>query len=238
MLNQHFKAALALALLGLTQGAQGAIERVVLATQSWPPYQVEQDGKLGGIAIERVQCAFRQMRQPYELRMMRWDKAQLEVQSYQFDDKPVGFFSGSNNSSRSRYAEPSMALISAELAWFLAPGVNLQPATEQAKTKARYGAKFNTSKWLFLKKNGYNVVKKPRSADSLLRMLWQGEVDVALEYTAVFEQSMKQQGIPLDTFTRVPYRTQNLSVHFSKVFLKRYPTFLASFNQALASCKK
>ncbi len=149
-----------------------------------------------------------------------------------------GFFSGSANAPRAKYAIPSDPLISVELSWFIAPGASLNLAEQSSKFKARYGAKFNTSKWLFLKKNGYNIVKKPRDADALLQMLWRRQIDVALEYGRVFEHSMKKLGIPFDYFQRIGLRKQDLSVHFSKAFLKLNPNFLTVFNQSLALCKR
>lgn len=209
-----------------------AVERLKLATQEWPPYQTLSNGKMGGVALERVQCVLRLMGQPYELRMMRWDKAQLLVETNVMD----GFFSGSANSSRSKYSVPSDPVISEALSWFITPSAALSLEDESSKYQARYGAKFNTSKWLFLKKNGYNVVKKPRDADALLQMLWQREIDVALEYELVFEHSMKKLGVPIDYFRKIPLRKQDLSVHFSKKFLKLNPNFLPVFNRSLARC--
>ncbi|MBY4677077.1 substrate-binding periplasmic protein [Marinobacterium arenosum] len=220
--------------LTLSAPAAQAVERLKLATQHWPPYQTLEEGRMGGVAVERVQCALRRMGQPYELHMMRWDKAQLLVETNQMH----GFFAGSANSVRARYAEPSIPVVTLALTWFVAPGVTLDLADESAKYQARYSAKFNTSKWLFLKKNGYNVVKKPRDADALLQMLWQGDVDVALEYEQVFEYSMKKLGIPTDYFRRVADRRRDQNVHFSKEFLKQNPNFLGAFNQALERCIK
>ncbi|GGB82394.1 hypothetical protein GCM10011352_05270 [Marinobacterium zhoushanense] len=220
--------------LALSASSALAVERIKLATQDWPPYQTVEDGQMAGVAVERVQCALRRMGQPYELHMMRWDKAQLLVETNEMQ----GFFSGSTNSARARYAEASVPVITLALSWFVAPGVNLNLAEESAKYQARYGAKFNTSKWLFLKKNGYNVVKKPRDSDVLAQMLWQGDVDVALEYEKVFEHSMKKLGIPAGYFRRIPYERKDQNVHFSKEFLKQNPSFLGAFNQALGNCKK
>ncbi|MEH6577999.1 MAG: transporter substrate-binding domain-containing protein [Amphritea sp.] len=234
MLSRPLLVVVSTCFLWLSSPAALAVEQLKLATQLWPPYQTLEEGKMGGVALERVQCSLRRLGQPYELHMMRWDKAQLLVET----NKMHGFFSGSNNSSRSRYSQSSDPVITEALSWFVTPGVRLDFEEESSKYQARYGAKFNTSKWLFLKKNGYNVVKKPRDADALLQMLWQGDVDVALEYELVFEHSMKKLGIPTDYFRRIPYRQQDLSVHFSKEFLKQYPSFLAAFNQALERCIK
>jgi len=217
----------------LASSAQ-AVERLKLATQLWPPYQTLEDGRIGGIAVERVQCALRRMRQPYELRMMPWDKAQLLVETNQMH----GFFAGSTNSVRARYSEASIPVISLALTWFIAPGVTLDMNDESSKYQARYSAKFNTNKWLYLKKNGFTVVKKPRDADVLLKMLWQGDIDVALEYEKVFEYSLKKEDIPADYFRRVPYSKRDQNVHFSKEFIRQNPNFLGTFNKALAKCIK
>jgi len=216
----------------LTTGSALALDRLYLATQDWPPYQTVEKGEIGGVAVERVQCTLRRMGQPYEIRMMRWDKAQLLVEA----NKMHGYFSGSRSPSRELYADASDPVISEELSWFVSPNVTLDLDDESAKYKARFSAKFNTNKWLNLKEQGYNVIKKPRDSDSLLQMLWQGDIDVALEYRLVFEHSMQQKDIPLDYFRRVAYGTQDLMVHFSKDFLRKNPVFLGNFNKTLKQC--
>ncbi|WP_252023042.1 transporter substrate-binding domain-containing protein [Vibrio sp. SCSIO 43136] len=210
-----------------------AADRVLLATQIWTPYQtVDGNGKIGGIAVDRVKCAMQRMGQPYEIRVMRWDKAQLMVET----DQMHGFFAGSGNSQRASYAQASTPVISEYLAWFVSPNVTEDVNDETAKYSLRFGAKFNTNKWLHLKRNGYNVIKKPRDADALLQMLWQGDLDVAYEYELVFEESMKNTGIPLDYFKKVRTKKQDLMVHFSRTFLAKSPGFLDRFNSALQKC--
>lgn len=214
--------------------AFAAIDRLLLATQVWPPYQTvdEKTGEIGGLAVERVQCALRRMKQPYEIVFMAWDKAQLMVETGKMD----GFFSGSRSPTRAAYAVPSDPVVTDDLSWFVAPNIDFDPDDETVKYNLRYGAKFNTNKWLSLKQGGYNVIKKPRDSDSLLQMLWQGEIDVALEYRYIFEYSMKQMNIPLDYFQRISRGKMHQTAHFSKVFLRENPTFLNSFNASLALC--
>ncbi|MCZ2720865.1 transporter substrate-binding domain-containing protein [Marinomonas sp. 15G1-11] len=210
-----------------------AIDRLYLATQIWEPYQtVDEKGNIGGIAVERVQCALRRMGQPYEIQVMSWDKAQLLVET----SKMHGYFAGSLSKSRAAYAVPSGPVVSEKLSLFVSPDVSTSIDDETAKYNLRFGAKFNTNKWLSLKQGGYNVIKKPRDATSLLQMLWQGELDVALEYELVFEHSMKKLDIPLDYFKRIEQGTQDLAVHFSKGFVRQNPTFLTGFNKSLRLC--
>ncbi|TDO98037.1 substrate-binding periplasmic protein [Marinomonas balearica] len=221
------------ALLLLVCGFTVAQDRVKLATQIWTPYQtVDQNGTIGGVAVDRVKCTMQKMGRPYEIHVMRWDKAQLMVETGHMD----GFFSGSTNSQRATYATPSSPVVSEYLAWFIAPSVTQDLDDETSKYNLRYGAKFNTSKWLFLKRQGYNVIKKPRDADALLQMLWQGDLDVAYEYELVFEDSLKKAGIPLDYFKKVRLKKQDLMMHFSKNFLSETPNFLERFNASLEKC--
>ncbi|WP_201797782.1 substrate-binding periplasmic protein [Photobacterium rosenbergii] len=218
----------------LTCSTAWAVDRVVLATQNWSPYQtVNSDGDIGGVAVDRIKCTFRNMGQPYEIRMMRWDKAQLLVET----GKVHGFFSGSANAKRASYAQASDPIVSENLAWFVSPAVRENINDETAKYSLRYGVKYNTNKWLSLKRDGYNVIKKPRDADSLLQMLWQGELDVAYEYELVFEEAMDKAGIPKDYFKKIRTSKQDLMVHFSKGFLAQQPSFLNRFNLAMAQCR-
>ncbi|GAL15265.1 hypothetical protein JCM19233_6283 [Vibrio astriarenae] len=210
-----------------------AIERATLATQIWTPYQtVSEDGDIGGVTVDRVKCAFKKMGQPYEIRVMRWDRAQLMVESGEIH----GFFAGSSNSRRAQYATPSQAIVSDNLAWFISPNIYSDINDETTKYSLRFGAKFNTNKWLSLKRDGYNVIRKPRDADSLLQMLWKGDLDVAYEYELVFEEAMKKANLPLDYFQRVRIKKQDLMVHFSKDFLREAPGFLNEFNAAVRQC--
>ncbi|AEF53718.1 hypothetical protein Mar181_0662 [Marinomonas posidonica IVIA-Po-181] len=232
LLRRYFVGVVLMILTGTTYAA---IERLSLATQVWPPYQTvnEKTGEIGGVAVERVQCALRLMNQPYEIVFMAWDRAQLMVQTGKMD----GYFAGSKSTTRAAYAVPSAAVVTDDLSWFVLPNISFDIDDETQKYNLRYGAKFNTNKWLSLKQEGYNVIKKPRDADSLLQMLWQGEIDVALEYRYIFEYSMEKAGMPLSNFKRVSRGTLDQVVHFSKDFIRENPTFLDSFNASLTSCR-
>lgn len=232
-LRTHFRSALYALLMGGGCVSASAADRLLLATQIWTPYQtVDEQGRIGGLAVDRVKCALGDMDQPYEIRVMRWDKAQLLVESNQMN----GFFSGSVNSQRATYAEASIPVVSEYLAWFSAPNITADLDDGSNKYTLRFGAKFNTNKWLSLKRKGYNVIKKPRDADALLQMLLEGDLDVAYEYELVFQDAMKKAGVPLDYFHTVREKKQDLMVHFSKQFLSDHPGFLTRFNTSLQAC--
>ncbi|WP_310621191.1 hypothetical protein [Flexibacterium corallicola] len=204
-----------------------------LATQQLPPYQILEGETLGGIAINRIMCVLDKIGMPYEIVVTGWSQAQLGTEMNDYD----GFFVGSSNSARARYSVPSAPVVSDTLVWYMRRGTDVDPNNETDALRARYSAKFATTKWLSLKRNGYNVVKKPRDAGALLNMLLAGDIDVALEYELIFEHFMEKRGISSEGFTKISNETKDLSVHFSKKFLKVNPLFLDRFNSELPSCK-
>ena len=203
-----------------------------LATQDWPPYQMISNGELTGLAIERVKCALDQMDVHYEILLTNWSKAQLLTQK----GEVAGFFVGSKNSAREVYATASMAVIENTLAWYMLKNSLVNPANPADKIKARYSAKFATSKWLELKRSNFNVVKKPKNAEVLLDMLLTGDIDVALEYEAVFDHLIRERGLDKKSFRIVPIRSKENMVHFSNLFLSARPQFLNRFNASLKNC--
>lgn len=205
-----------------------------LATQNLPPYHMLVDGQIKGVAFDRVTCALDRMGQPYEIIMMDWSQAQLMTQTGEVE----GFFAGSPNKARAAYATPSDPVITENLAWYMMPGRSIDPTSEADKVSARYSAKFATSKWLGLKRDGYNVIKKPRDAEALLNMLRKGDIDVALEYEMIFQYYMDQAKMDPDDLIKIPSTPQSNMVHFSNIFLAANPLFLGRFNSFLAICKE
>lgn len=224
----------AMLVYALQGGAVHAQDRapIRLATQLLPPYQMIENGEISGIAVQRVRCALDTMGQPYELHMMDWSTAQLMTENGDMD----GFFVGSPNSARERFSIASAPVVSESLIWYMRRGASIDPADPAGRLSARYSAKFATSKWLFLHREGFNVVMKPRDADSLLSMLVNGDIDVALEYDLIFEYYMRKRGLDPADFRAIPYDTNAMSVHFSHQFDAARPSFIADFNTRLAQC--
>jgi len=206
--------------------------RLQLTTQNWPPYQEYIDGKMQGIALDRVKCTLGKMGQPYQLTMTSWSDAQLKVRS---GDKHA-FFVATQSSERDEYATISDSIAAQKLNWYFGPGVEPK-IDELSKVNLKFSAKFGSSKWFWLKRNGYNVVKQPRDAQLLLKLLKKREVDVALEDELVFQSELRRALLPTDYFSRILVETKPMGVYFSKRFLTQYPGFLKSFNSAIAKCE-
>lgn len=211
--------------------AQGA-QPLRLATQDLPPYQMIKGDKMVGIAVDRIKCVLDGMNIPYEFHLTSWSEAQLGTETGKFD----GFFVGSSNSSRARYSVPTEPVVSESLAWYLPFTSDIDPNNAEDKLRARYSAKFATSKWRYLHRNGYNVVMRPRDADSLLNMLLVGDVDVALEYELIFSHFLAERSLNEKQFQKIPFRRQNMGVHLAKRFVDANPLFLNRFNARLTQC--
>ncbi|MEM9549672.1 MAG: hypothetical protein AAGA05_00770 [Pseudomonadota bacterium] len=225
-------ALLAAALVAPWRAEAQAAPVLRLATQALPPYQMIEDSEMTGVAVRRVQCALAAINVPYELHMTVWADAQLGTETGRFD----GFFVGSANSSRARYAVPSVPVVSEDLAWYFLLTSDIDPNDASDALSARYSAKFATSKWQYLHRNGYNVVMRPRDAATLLNMLIVGDIDVALEYELIFSHYMEERGLTEDQFRKIPFRRQDMRVHFSKQYVNANPLFLDRFNGQMQRC--
>lgn len=209
-----------------------------LATQELPPYHMillDKDSnkpEIVGLAVDQVICALNELNRNYEITLTDFPSAQLGTQTGVYD----GFFVASANGARAKYSKPSAPIIFNNLAWYMPLKSKIDPNDPADALVARYSAKFSTSKWLHLMKNGYNVVMRPQNAASLLNMLLVGEIDVALEYDLIFEYYMKERGIPNSQFIKTPFKSKTMHAHFSNEFLNANPSFLSQFDASVVSC--
>ncbi|MGY3569809.1 transporter substrate-binding domain-containing protein [Vibrio sp. SCSIO 43135] len=206
--------------------------RLQLTTQNWAPYQEYTGGQMHGIALDKVKCALGKMGQPYQITMTSWSDAQLRVHS----GSQHGFFVATQTTERDEYATLSDPIAQQKLSWYFGPGVEPK-IDELSKVNLKFSAKFGSNKWFWLKRNGFNVVKQPRDAKVLLRLLKQREIDIALEDELVFKTELQQALLPADFFRSELLDTKEMGVYFSKRFLNQYSGFLESFNAAVAQCK-
>ena len=209
-----------------------------LATHDLPPYQMIQVGDgaeptLTGIAVDRVTCALVKMECAYEITLGDPKAGPRGTRAGDYD----GNFPASLNEDRAKYSKPSKPIIFENRYWYLKKGSKINPNDPADFLKARYSAKFTTSKWRFLMKKGYNVVMRPQNAKSLLDMLYRGDVDVGLEYEAIFEHYIKAKGLRLDQFEKILQKAnKNMSVHFADTYLDAHPNFLSRFNENVLNC--
>jgi len=207
--------------------------RLLLTTQDWAPYQSYENAQMTGLALDKVKCALGKMGQPYQLTMTSWSDAQLRVHS----GSQHGFFVATQTTERDEYATLSTPIAQQTLSWYFGPGVEPK-IDELSKLNLNFSAKFGSNKWFWLKRNGFNVVKQPRDAKVLLKLLKQREIDVVLEDELIFKNEINKASLPNDYFNSSVLDTKDMGVYFSNRFLKTYSGFLESFNSAISKCEE
>ena len=218
----------------LCLAALAEAEPVVLTTHNLYPYSYLQ-GKntLTGLAADVVHCVFERMKQPYEIRVVPWKRAQFMVRNGKAD----GFFAGSQNSDRDNYAKMSAIIADQKWMWFFKKKQPFRPKDPQFKTKmivsSFQGA--NMQKWLVA--NGYTVSENPpKDTLNLLRMLMADRIDAALANNEVMT-TLLDHLTEKNTVISALNRNKPLGVYFSKEFLASRPLFLETFDSHVRPCR-
>lgn len=224
-------------ILGPVQLKAQNTEPLRLATQELPPYHFIKDNDMIGIAVDRVRCVLDALDIHYEFYLTDWSEAQVGTETGHFD----GFFVASYSDHRAKFSIQSDPIISESLTWYYRHNLQIDPNDPSYAESARYSAKFATPKWSYLHKKGYKVVMKPRDAGSLLNMLVERDVDVALESERVFSHFMAERGLSESEFKKIILSEQSMlsdsGVHFAKKYIDKNPLFLSQFNKQIQPCK-
>ena len=221
-----------LMLLALSSTALFGQEKVRLATHHAFPYHYIENGTVQGDVIRQIKCAFNRMETAYRAEFSDWVDVELRLRTGNLD----AIFAVAASPSRNEFGELSTPLASKNLYWyFTGPKIDIAQ-TNPLYQKYKVAADFGSDEWLALKRSGYNVQKKPRNAQELVKLLVSHEVDAILLDEKEFEYELAKQNLQSTRFSRQFYGKMALGVLFSKAFLNEHPTFLQSFNTASSNC--
>ncbi|THB72116.1 MAG: hypothetical protein D6B28_06070 [Gammaproteobacteria bacterium] len=209
-----------------------AEETIVLATQNWPPYQIDTGSGLSGIAAEKVSCALEKMGKPFEFKVYPWRRAQKEVKSGYAD----AFFSASPNKERSEYATISDKVADQKWNWYLLKENLLNPEKPQFKTLAKTTALLGSNTQTWLQSNGYKIGATSVDLKEVFQFLDNKKIDVVLSTDKAAESAIMAKGGKLSDYNIYTLKSNILGVYWSKEFLKKNHLFLQKFNSALGKC--
>jgi len=202
------------------------------ATAIIPPYQIlDKDDMLTGSSIRIVECVMQLLKQPHEINVFPWVRAQKLVENGEFD----AFFIASENETRNQYAKLSEPLFDSSWIWFLPRESLIDPITDEFVHNASVGSVFGTNMHSWLKKDFKHVVVK-KEADELFQLLVVARLDVMLLTRPMFEDSIKRLGLNEDDFRSVVAKKRPLGVYFGDQFLEKNPGLLNQFNQSIKHC--
>lgn len=207
---------------------------IVLATQNWPPYQIEENGVLKGIAVDRVQCAMEKLGKPFEFKVYPWRRAQKEVKS----GYAQAFFSASPNKQRSEYATISDKVADQKWNWYLLKENPLNPEKPEFKKLAKTSALLGSNTQTWLKNNGYVVDANSVELTEVFQFLNNRKIDAVLSTNKAAESAIYSNGGELSDYNIYTLKSNILGVYWSKVFLQKNSEFMDKFNSALGECRK
>ena len=185
--------------------------RIILTTHDLNPYSYyDSKGQLTGSAVEVVRCVMKQLREPYEIRVVPWKRAQFLVHT----DQAHGFFAASRNYMRDRYAELSEIIAEQKWTWYLLADSPFDPKSDSFKTEATVTSFLGANMHSWLEGNGYKVFKSPpRNNQLLLDMLLHKRVDAILANDQVMGALIKQNELG-SSIREVVNINKSLGVYF------------------------
>jgi len=218
------------ALLCLLATAATASDVLRLNTDILPPYQVREGEQLGGSSVNALDCIFRAMQQPYEIRVLPLQRAIHDVQQQRAD----GFFSATRISQIDSFARLSAPLALEKWYWY--SNQPAAPGLQENRQRLRIGALRGSNQQVWLEQNGYNVVSQVGNHEQLLKLLQLERIDafIADQHTLRMEMTQLPGNLRPDHQHFLKYST--LGVYFGKHFLERRQGFLDNFDHHIFGC--
>lgn len=208
--------------------------KISLATHNQAPYgSFQVGGHFDGVAYRVVECALDHLGVEMSLHVVPWKRAQRQVLTGVAD----GFFAASQNTERDKYAIKSKDIFEQQWTWYLLNTAELKPGDLTFKHQAKVSSFLGANMHGYLKQRGYRVLAvPPTSTKQLVQMLMLKRIDAALASSDVMGQVLKDNHWKGSVISQ-PFKSKPLAVYFGIPFIKRYPAFLAAFNQQVTNCR-
>jgi len=205
---------------------------IVLTTDIFPPYQVQEDDLLRGSSVEALECIFNAMQQPFEIRVMPWERAIHEVSQTRSD----GFFSASKMRRASDFAVLSAPLALEKWYWYSNSDVRPRRNSTDQEQGLRIGAVRGSNQVAWLQENGYRIEQQISSTEQLLKLLQRGRIDAFLADQRTLRTELTRLPLGLRPAHEHFQQYANLGVYFSSRLIAEEPDFLGRFNREIFHC--
>ena len=179
--------------------------------------------------LPHLQCIFKQMQRGYDVQIIPWRRAYLDVKSNRID----GFFTAIPMRQIDPYAELSSPLILENWYWFWRTDT---VAPESWRGNYKLGSILGSQQETWLDEAGYKVEMNANNLPQLIKLLRSKRIDVILADRENFLQAATELKIDPAQFQSRFFRYVPLGVYFNEKFLKQNPGFLSQFNQHIIGC--
>ena len=205
---------------------------IVLTTDIFPPYQVQEDDLLRGSSVEALECIFSAMQQPFEIRVMPWERAIHEVSQGRSD----GFFSAIKMRRASDFAVLSAPLALEKWYWYSNADERPRRTNSDEQQSQRIGAVRGSNQVAWLQENGYRIEQQVSSTEQLLKLLQRGRIDAFLADQRTLRTELTRLPLGLRPAHEHFQQYANLGVYFSSRLIAEEPDFLGRFNREIFQC--
>lgn len=205
---------------------------VRLVTGILEPYQVyDQNQQLTGTGISAIQCLEKQSGLTFSVEVFPWKRAQELVERKKYD----GFFVGSKNTKRDKYATFVGPLLHSFWQWYTVKDEKMEinpDGTPTSKDKI-IGVVLGTNMHQWISSQpGYQVVAHTTS-DQLFELLAAGRLDYVLATGAMYEESLKT----LDSqFNILVARSKPLGLYLGHHFMEQHKELAAKIEKGATQC--
>lgn len=206
-------------------------EPIILNTANVPPFHYAQDGKVVGLVPPVLECVLTKMKQPYQVRVLPWIRAQKEVE----EGTAQGFFTANKNAARDRYATASDPVSYKVWNWYVRKDIDLKPTDPDFKEKVPVGVLAGTDDGIALGKEGYRTVPL-KNAKQIAQMLTAKRIGAVKMIDVTMKDAMREAGGNLSDLSVHFSGAYPTSTYFGNGFLKRNPDFLPQFDHLVGQC--
>lgn len=209
------------------------VRTVQLRTTEMPPYQMLEQGQLGGISITTLSCVFAALDTPYTIQVVPAKRAEHDVKTATAD----GYFSSIKHIEADQFARLSAPLAMEK--WFLVSRQDVITPDVSALYGLRLGAIRGSNEAQWLQRELKQAVNLVTEEEQLVKQLESGRIDAFItdqrRLTTGVERWLNKQPAGL----RLQFlRYAELGVYFENNFLAERPGFLSKFNRALGDCNE
>lgn len=206
-----------------------ATGRILLDASSAPPYQVVEEGRISGSTVDTLDCVFRALGLPYEVRVVPWRRGRFNVQN----SLAEGLFSSMPFVEMDQYATLSAPLALEKWYWF---GLSERLLYDESfPLGRRLGGVLGSNQSGWLAERGISLSEEVTSIDQLVSLLEVGRIDAFLADIHTVNQYLGERDPGPLIYSRFE-KYAPLGVYFSNNFLRTRPGFLARFDSMMPHC--
>lgn len=206
-----------------------AKQSMTVLVPNFPPYTHIKNNELTGLGIQQADLIFAQAKINVTYRFLpNYAKVLHEIKQGRGD----AFLLASQNEERDKVAQFSLPVVTNKWCWYLSKNSSLSPQNETFKETASISSHFNTNTHKWLNSKGY-FVEPVMDISVLPELLLRKRIDAVFLAELVFEQAIKEKGLPLSHFKKVVEVEKPFGIYVSNKYLESEPKTLKNINKSI-----